>query len=59
MVETAPAEARVAVHDLPFDPPEGTVTAVRVGEPGSPLFGEPGSRVSNRDALPSKLKNLV
>jgi len=30
MVETAPAEARVAVHDLPFDPPEGTVAAVRV-----------------------------
>jgi succinate dehydrogenase/fumarate reductase flavoprotein subunit len=30
LVETAPAEARVAVHDLPFDPPEGTVAAVRV-----------------------------
>jgi succinate dehydrogenase/fumarate reductase flavoprotein subunit len=30
MVEAAPAEARVAVHDLPFDPPEGTVAAVRV-----------------------------
>jgi succinate dehydrogenase/fumarate reductase flavoprotein subunit len=30
MVEAAPAEAQVAVHDLPFDPPEGTVAAVRV-----------------------------
>ena len=30
MVESAPAEARVAVADLPFDPPEGTVAAVRV-----------------------------
>jgi succinate dehydrogenase/fumarate reductase flavoprotein subunit len=30
LVEAAPAEARVAVHDLPFDPPEGTVAAVRV-----------------------------
>jgi len=30
MVETAPAEARVALADLPFDPPEGTVAAVRV-----------------------------
>jgi succinate dehydrogenase/fumarate reductase flavoprotein subunit len=30
MVEAAPAEARVAVEDLPFDPPEGTVAAVRV-----------------------------
>jgi hypothetical protein len=30
MVESAPAEARVALNDLPFDPPEGTVEAVRV-----------------------------
>jgi succinate dehydrogenase/fumarate reductase flavoprotein subunit len=30
IVEAAPAEARVAVEDLPFDPPEGTVAAVRV-----------------------------
>ena len=30
MVEAAPAEARVALADLPFDPPEGTVAAVRV-----------------------------
>ncbi len=30
MVETAPAEARVALADLPFDPPAGTVGAVRV-----------------------------
>jgi len=30
LVETAPAEARVAVDDLRFDPPEGTVAAVRV-----------------------------
>jgi fumarate reductase flavoprotein subunit len=30
MVEVAPSEARVAVHDLPFGPPDGTVAAVRV-----------------------------
>jgi predicted oxidoreductase len=30
MVEAAPAEARVAIADLPFDPPEGTAAAVRV-----------------------------
>jgi succinate dehydrogenase/fumarate reductase flavoprotein subunit len=30
MVEAAPAEARVTLTDLPFDPPEGTVAAVRV-----------------------------
>ena len=30
MVEAAPAEARVALADLPFDPPAGTVAAVRV-----------------------------
>jgi glycine/D-amino acid oxidase-like deaminating enzyme len=30
MVEAAPAEARVPFVDLPFDPPEGTVDAVRV-----------------------------
>ena len=30
IVETAPAEARVALADLPFDPPAGTVAAVRV-----------------------------
>jgi succinate dehydrogenase/fumarate reductase flavoprotein subunit len=30
MVEAAPAEARVALTDLPFDPPDGTVAAVRV-----------------------------
>ena len=30
MVEAAPAEARVALVDLPFDPPDGTVAAVRV-----------------------------
>jgi hypothetical protein len=30
MVEAAPAEARVALAELPFDPPEGTVAAVRV-----------------------------
>jgi fumarate reductase flavoprotein subunit len=30
MVEAAPAEARVPLGDLPFDPPEGTVEAVRV-----------------------------
>jgi fumarate reductase flavoprotein subunit len=30
MVESAPAEARVAPADLPFDPPGGTVAAVRV-----------------------------
>jgi len=30
MVEAAPAEARVALTDLPFDPPDGTVVAVRV-----------------------------
>ena len=30
MVEAAPAEARVAIPDLPFDPPEGTAAAVRV-----------------------------
>jgi fumarate reductase flavoprotein subunit len=30
IVEAAPAEARVALADLPFDPPEGTVAAVRV-----------------------------
>lgn len=30
IVEAAPAEARVALGDLPFDPPEGTVAAVRV-----------------------------
>jgi predicted oxidoreductase len=30
LVETAPAEARVSVGDLPFDAPEGTVAAVRV-----------------------------
>jgi fumarate reductase flavoprotein subunit len=30
LVEEAPAEARVAPADLPFDPPEGTVAAVRV-----------------------------
>jgi predicted oxidoreductase len=30
MVETAPAEAHVALADLPFDSPEGAVSAVRV-----------------------------
>jgi predicted oxidoreductase len=30
MVETAPPEARVPLADLPFDPPAGTVAAVRV-----------------------------
>lgn len=30
MVEAAPAEARVELSDLPFDPPEGVVAAVRV-----------------------------
>ena len=30
IVEAAPAEARVALGDLPFGPPEGTVAAVRV-----------------------------
>jgi len=30
MVESAPAEARVAPRDLPFDPPPGAVEAVRV-----------------------------
>jgi succinate dehydrogenase/fumarate reductase flavoprotein subunit len=30
MVEAAPAEARVRLVDLPFDPPAGTVAAVRV-----------------------------
>jgi predicted oxidoreductase len=30
MVEAAPAEARVSPGDLPFEPPAGTVAAVRV-----------------------------
>jgi hypothetical protein len=30
MLEAAPAEARVAPADLPFEPPEGTIAAVRV-----------------------------
>jgi succinate dehydrogenase/fumarate reductase flavoprotein subunit len=30
MVAAAPAEARVSLADLPFDPPDGAVTAVRV-----------------------------
>jgi fumarate reductase flavoprotein subunit len=30
MVEAAPAESRVALADLPFDPPAGAVAAVRV-----------------------------
>jgi succinate dehydrogenase/fumarate reductase flavoprotein subunit len=30
LVEAAPAEARVTLGDLPFDPPAGTVAAVRV-----------------------------
>jgi succinate dehydrogenase/fumarate reductase flavoprotein subunit len=30
MVESAPAEAHVPLADLPFDPPEGVVSAVRV-----------------------------
>ncbi len=30
MVEAAPAESRVALADLPFEPPEGAVAAVRV-----------------------------
>jgi succinate dehydrogenase/fumarate reductase flavoprotein subunit len=30
IVEAAPSEARVALAELPFDPPEGTVVAVRV-----------------------------
>ena len=30
LVETAPPEARVALADLPFDPPAGHVAAVRV-----------------------------
>ncbi|HEY8647543.1 MAG TPA: FAD-binding protein [Gaiellaceae bacterium] len=30
LVEAAPAESRVALADLPFDPPEGTAAAVRV-----------------------------
>ena len=30
MVEAAPAESRVALADLPFEPPEGAVSAVRV-----------------------------
>jgi predicted oxidoreductase len=30
MVEAAPAESRVPLGDLPFEPPEGAVSAVRV-----------------------------
>jgi succinate dehydrogenase/fumarate reductase flavoprotein subunit len=30
MVEAAPPETRVPLEDLPFDPPDGTVAAVRV-----------------------------
>ncbi len=30
LVEAAPAESRVQLADLPFDPPAGTVAAVRV-----------------------------
>jgi hypothetical protein len=30
ILEAAPSEARVALAELPFDPPEGTVAAVRV-----------------------------
>ncbi|MGZ4290647.1 MAG: FAD-binding protein, partial [Gaiellaceae bacterium] len=30
LVESAPPEARVAIADLPFDPPDGIVAAVRV-----------------------------
>ena len=30
MVAAAPAEARVALADLPFEPPQGAVAAVRV-----------------------------
>jgi succinate dehydrogenase/fumarate reductase flavoprotein subunit len=39
MVEAAPAEARVPLADLPFDPPEGAVAAVRVVASITHTFG--------------------
>ena len=49
MVEAAPAESRVALADLPFDPPEGAVAAVRVIASITHTIG--GLRVDERARL--------
>jgi succinate dehydrogenase/fumarate reductase flavoprotein subunit len=46
MVETAPAEARVPLSALPFDPPRGTVAAVRVVASMTHTIG--GLRIDDR-----------
>lgn len=46
LVEAAPAESRVAPADLPFDPPEGAVAAVRVVASITHTIG--GVRVDDR-----------
>lgn len=46
LVDAAPAESRVAVRDLPFDPPAGTVAAVRVVSAITHTIG--GLRVDER-----------
>jgi succinate dehydrogenase/fumarate reductase flavoprotein subunit len=56
MVEAAPAEARVALADLPFDPPEGSVAAVRVIASITHTIGglrvDERARVLREDGLP-------
>jgi predicted oxidoreductase len=46
IVETAPPESRVPLADLPFDPPPGTIAAVRVVASITHTIG--GLRVDNR-----------
>jgi succinate dehydrogenase/fumarate reductase flavoprotein subunit len=46
VVEASPAEARVALGDLPFDPPPGTIEAVRVVASITHTIG--GVRVNDR-----------
>ena len=46
LVDAAPAESRVALDDLPFDPPAGTVAAVRVAAAITHTIG--GLRVDER-----------
>jgi succinate dehydrogenase/fumarate reductase flavoprotein subunit len=56
MVESAPAEARVSLEDLPFAPPEGIVAAVRVVASITHTIGglavDERARVLRADGLP-------
>jgi len=56
MVETAPPDARVDLRELPFDPPPGTVAAVRVVAAITHTIGglrvDERARVLQQDGLP-------